>query len=108
MRLEDRTDVFFECRWSSREGQDGGKQQTDAYKVKQLDRGARLCASRINHHRIVVGWVETARLFEQAAADLRHSDAPINSVGLPHASFKISFTTRDGFVSVMRSSWPLW
>ena len=25
-----------------------------------------------------------------------------------HAFFKISFTTRQGFVSVMRSSWPLW
>jgi hypothetical protein len=33
---------------------------------------------------------------------LRSSPSPL------HASCKISFTTRHGLVSVMRSSWPLW
>jgi hypothetical protein len=81
MGLEDRADVLFECRG----GSTCRNKKEQQKKTETTEKASK------------AGWKSAI----QQIGNLR--DASVS-----HALRKISLTTRQGLVSVMRSSWPLW
>lgn len=108
MRLEDRPDVFFERHRRGGEDGCGSKQQQTADRYK----GARLCPPRTSRSSTKAREalrMDRNRIFIPTRCGWSSTQPRSTTTPYPlHAFRRISFTTRHGLVSVMRSSCPLW